>query len=84
METPLKIYIRFVKLDDEVIAVFMYSSANRRYDGKRWVRMCYAHMGQHSECYNNITHRKRASKEEYEPLLKELKAIGYENIIICQ
>ena len=30
-----------------------------------WVRSCYAHNGQHGECYDGMQRRKRATKEEY-------------------
>lgn len=40
---------------------------------------CYAYLGQHTECesvyYKDLP---KATKEQYEPLLKELTSIGYE------
>lgn len=41
--------------------------------------LCYAHLGQHADCepayYKGLP---KATKEQYEPLLKELASIGYE------
>lgn len=46
---------------------------------------CYAHNGQHGEAlyeyYRDDT--VPARKEEYEPLLKELQSIGYNNLKVC-
>ena len=77
----MKIYIRFVQLNGETLAVFMRTSAARRYDGTQWVRMSYAHMGQHGECYDGMQRRKRATREQYMPLLNELQSIGYTVVV---
>ena len=73
----MKLYTRFVIFEGEVVAVFMRTSANRRYDGKTWLRGSYAHTGQHSECYDGMQKRKRATQSEYMELLLELESIGY-------
>jgi len=43
----------------------------------QWVRACYARIGQHSECYDGMQRRKRATMDQYESLAKELEYIGY-------
>ena len=45
---------------------------------------CYAHVGQHggANYYYMIKKTRPATKEEYLPLLEELKSIGYENIVV--
>ena len=46
---------------------------------------CYQHIGQHGKCSLDITSiTKLATIEEYEPLLKELKSIGYENLRVMK
>ncbi len=80
-----KTYMRFVMFGGEVLAVFMRSSAELRtvrmhdlpYVSYMTYRACYAHVGQHAECYDGMQRRKRATKEQYTPLLNELKSIGY-------
>lgn len=79
MET-VKINVRFVKPEGfAVMAVFMGKNADRRYNSYtgHWLRTCYQHTGQHGECTDNFTRSKRATMEEYTPLLKELESIGY-------
>lgn len=63
---------RFFK--DEVIALFPHIGFLETY-----TVMSYAHIGQHSECdYQHIvSNSKLATKEQYEPLAKELKELGY-------
>lgn len=78
----MRLYVRFVVFDGEVLAVFMRTSAGIRYNGRTWMRGCYAHMGQHSVCYSGMEKRKRATPEQYAPLLQELQAIGYEPILV--
>lgn len=75
-----KLYVRFVSFRGETIAVFMRTSAQRRWDGTQWLRGCYAHVGQHSECYDRMKDRQRATRGEYLPLLDELSRIGYDVI----
>ncbi len=74
--------IRFVKFKGEILAVFMGKDAGLRYDGKIWLRGCYAHIGQHGECYNGMERRKKATKAEYKYLKMELCSIGYDLRII--
>ena len=87
-EMAEKITVRFVKPRgwDEPLAVFMGKRADRRYatyhrDGMtvwgEWVRACYQHTGQHGECTDHFLRAKRATVEEYTPLLKELESLGY-------
>jgi len=41
-------------------------------------KMSYSHIGQHTACDPKYTKQSRqATKEEYTPLLEELKSIGY-------
>lgn len=43
--------------------------------------LSYAHIGQHSGCHIDYANEcKEASKEDYLPLLKELKAQGYDDL----
>jgi len=47
--------------------------------------LCYSHEGQHSS--GELSYFKNlplSSKKEYEPLLKELKSIGYDNLTIIE
>lgn len=76
----MKTYVRFVQFKGEILAVFMRSSADLRHNGYQWMRQCYAHIGQHGDCYDGMQRRKRATPEQYQPLLNELKSIGYKNI----
>ena len=87
------VYPRYSDGTREVLAVFMGRSARIRYapgysginslDGKpykvkgQWLRGCYARVGQHSECAESFAKRKRATPEQYAPLLRELESIGY-------
>ncbi len=44
---------------------------------------CYAHIGQHSSCHRDYLRGKRlATKDEYLPLLNELKRQGYDDLIV--
>ncbi len=80
-----KVYIRFVKPRgwNEVLAVFMRSSASRRYDPAciGWMRTSYMHSGQHGECSDSFARAKRATPEEYKDLFKEMEELGYQIII---
>jgi len=87
------VYPRYPDGTREVLAVFMGRSAGIRYapgysginslDGKpykvkgQWLRTCYAHIGQHGECDESFSKRKKAAPEQYAPLLRELESIGY-------
>lgn len=70
-------YIRFVIFKGEILAVFMRQSAGVRFNGSGWVRGCYAHIGQHSDCYDGMQGRKKASPTEYALLKSEMESIGY-------
>lgn len=76
--TNEKLYVRFVSFRGDTIAVFMRTSAQRRWDGTQWLRCCYQHVGQHGECYDGMARRKRATRGEYLPLFHELISIGYD------
>ena len=78
------LYVRFVIFKGEILAVFMRSSADKRYFNGKWLRACYAIVGQQGECFDGMEKRERATIEEYTPLLNELKAIGYTNIEVTQ
>lgn len=65
-------YVRFIKFKDkvreEILAVFMKKSADRRFSHGQWLRSCYARVGQHAECYDGMQNREKATEEEYTPL----------------
>jgi len=89
-----KLYVRFVLFNENVLAVFMRTSAQIRYVPERhciagqgsnitgtirghWLRLCYARVGQHGECYDGMQKRKKATPEQYAPLARELESLGY-------
>lgn len=76
--TPL--FVRFVVFDGEILGVFMRSTSGRHLGGHMGypMRDCYTHMGQHSECYDGMERRKRATPEQYAELAAELRSIGYD------
>jgi len=76
MKTPT-VYVRFVIVKGEILAVFMRSWANKQYSNGQWLRTCYAQIGQHGTCYDGMEKRKRATPEQYKPLKLELEASGY-------
>lgn len=84
----MKTYVRFVMFEGEVLAVFMRKDACIRYPLIRGeavmprIRGCYAHIGQHGTCYDGMEKRKRATPEQYEPLKREMEALGYELEVI--
>lgn len=60
---------------NELTAVFPKLDANPG------MMVCYAHIGQHSECCFNWYRKTRpATPEEYNTLLKELVRIGYTDL----
>jgi len=64
----------------EPLAVFMGKSAERKYitwHHIHWVRTSYQHTGQHGKCADSFARAKRATPEQYAPLLRELESIGY-------
>ena len=60
--------------DGEILAVFPYISY------RNYKILCYAHMGQHSECTwpYVLEQTKKAKPEEYKDLYNELVSIGYQ------
>ena len=60
----------------QVTAVFPYEESTV---GKPWLRMCYAHIGQHGACdWEWVLSKTRpATLVEYKDLQKELEGIGY-------
>lgn len=47
------------------------------------VRLCYAHIGQHSVCHIDYAKQcKKARPYQYRELLMELKSIGYNLLVI--
>lgn len=65
--------------EGDVIAIFI----NDEYAGPGNGLSSYQHVGQHGGCSYDLLHELRpASKDEYMPLLKELKSIGYHNLEI--
>lgn len=71
----------FKKSQGEVLAIFPELPGTN----DPYTMTCYAHAGQHSSCDTVfVSNAKPAKPEEYEPLLRELKAIGYENIRIVR
>ena len=75
----MKTSIKFVIFKGEVLAVFMRKDSQRRFcfRGLIWLRACYAHVGQHSECYDGMKDRKRATPNEYRDLKSEMETLGY-------
>ena len=43
----------------------------------QWVQACYAHYGQHGACSRELLKCRRATEDEYRPLMEEMTAIGY-------
>lgn len=78
----MKTFIRFVIFRKEVLAVFMRKDAGLRYSHPQWLRWCYAHIGQHSICYDGMQRRKKATVEQYTPLKREMEGLGYELEVI--
>lgn len=79
----MKTFIRFVVFKGEILAVFMRKDACRRYSFQgHKVRTCYAHIGQHSDCYDGMQRRKRATLKQYFPLKREMERIGYQLEVI--
>ena len=70
----------FRLLKDEVMAVFpteIWSEYNET------MLASYMHIGQHGPCSKNYKRfTKPAKRSQYLPLLRELKQIGYNNLVI--
>ncbi len=74
------VYPRYPDGSGEVLAVFM-GRGSVHYIGQL-LRDCYAHIGQHGSCHWSFSRRKRATPEQYAPLLQELQSIGYDVQIV--
>lgn len=72
-----KTKVRFyVEKEGSILAVFPYERYN---DANPQLRVCYAHVGQHSSASKGYYSRlPKASKEQYKPLSDELTSLGYE------
>jgi hypothetical protein len=76
MKTPIKVKFVYTKKFKEVTAVFI-DDKNPQFPD------CYSHIGQHSICSIAwVKEQKKATKKQYNPLLKELQNIGYEVTIV--
>ena len=78
----MKTFIRFVIFKGEVLAVFMRKDAGMRFNGRQWLRGCYAHIGQHGDCYDGMQRRKKATRDQYKELKREMESMGYQLTII--
>ena len=76
---PTTVIFRTYVKSGYVIAYFPELPANRHGD----LCMSYMHVGQHGSAYAGPLPNTRPSLPwEIEPLLKELKSIGYDNLVI--
>jgi hypothetical protein len=66
-----KTKVLFKILKDEVIALFPEMTYTTKFI------LSYMHNGQHSEASETLKYCKNATKEQYNPLKKELENIGY-------
>jgi hypothetical protein len=76
--TKTKVKVKFVYTKEwkEVTAVFI-DEKNPQFPD------CYSNVGQHSVCSIDwVNSQAKATKKQYQPLLKELQSIGYEVEII--
>lgn len=77
---PTKVVFRKFK-EGDVIAMFPQIPS----DPQGYFCMSYQHLGQHGGADPAIVNdTKLATKAEYAPLLKELKMIGYDDLVIAQ
>jgi hypothetical protein len=68
-----KVQFLYDAKNDEVFAYFPEIDGDNKGN-----KTCYAHIGQHSACSPEyVKECKRATKEQYQPLMKELEEIGY-------
>lgn len=67
--------------DGQVIALFPEES-----DRRTGETMSYMHIGQHggTDYHDVIRKTKPATENQYQPLLNELKSIGYDNLEVRQ
>lgn len=68
--------VKFIVFDGEIVALF----PDEDYDHSSSCIVCYSHVGQHSGASRDLIRHKMATREQYEPLLKELKSIGYDDL----
>jgi len=71
--------VKFVIFQNELVAMFPKEQFNH-WDTSTC--MSYSHIGQHGEASKSLMRCKAATKEQYEPLLKELIRIGYDDLKI--
>lgn len=73
--TPV-LFRKFNKGQD-VIAIFPTIAADLRFNAQS-----YQHIGQHGACSPDLLHNvtTKATREEYGPLLAELRSIGYNDL----
>jgi len=65
----------------DVLAVFPYT--RERSGHRNDLKTCYSHNGQHSVCAKEYLERCiPATPQQYQPLLEELKSIGYKLEVI--
>lgn len=86
MDRIIVIFVKDTEHDGEINAVFPELLWSEPLYGRKLVT-CYAHRGQHSSCSRDWVmddERRIATEDEYMPLLKELKDIGYGELIITQ
>jgi hypothetical protein len=70
--------VKFLKNQGEVFAFFPQLNYNKRLYGNS-MKTSYAHVGQHSACHKDYANESTLpTKSEYQPLLTELKSIGYD------
>jgi len=73
-----------IENENEVFAYF----PKLKYKGKGlnvFMNTCYSHIGQHSQCSSLYAKDcRKATESEYQPLLRELESIGYNNLKICK
>jgi len=78
-DEKVPVRVKFVKptysnKGTEILAMFL---GKTNPFSKSDLRLCYAHIGQHSLADKSFLRRKLATREEYLPLLKELESLGY-------
>lgn len=70
--------VKFLINNDDLFAYFPRLNYNKAIYGNT-MKTGYAHIGQHTSVHVAYAKESReATKEEYTPLLEELKGIGYE------
>ena len=82
MSSMTKVVFRKFKDDGEIIALF----PEQRYNHIGYSINSYMHLGQHGAAeYDHVIATSYPTKEyEYQPLLAELKSIGYDDLRVMQ